>query len=456
MPRTRRGDDRASTPPKQTVLTRPAPQEPGKFTRARMVGDYVILEWTTAYGDVGLAHSLRLASSSARRLAEAVYDQFREHMHTVYAALVTPQTQANLGDAPELEAIDLYPERRLSEPYEVTWRQLAAVLGARPPWFHPALRDRDTIMAWKPGDAPAIVPASDVEMPALALLELAVDEPDGSPAAAVCLWLARHLRRLDTKYARQSIDEIRAEARNPESDCAYVHIAAVPAPLLREENTEPDEMTHRAGWAQIVERRDVLAAAAAAVAARWDGGKAWPVGQIAQFDPTSSPVAAEWASHLHPAPVGQPPTVLERRLLDQGHSIDRTELLHDDASGCPAIRRTDHMGNVTMYACMPQRIGTVAPLSEVILSRQTVWIRTSDGGLWLAPSLPGRGLSWGYSGSGPIALSEFLDRLLDDITSPPVSDYNEPPAGLLSLIKATPKDGTTTYNRAQLLAARAG
>jgi hypothetical protein len=48
-----------------------------------------------------------------------------------------------------------------------------------------------------------------------------------------------------------------------------------------------------------------------------------------------------------------------------------------------------------------------------------------------------------------------LDRLLDDITSPPVATYDPPPS-LESLIEATPQDGTTTYNRAQLLAARAG
>jgi hypothetical protein len=342
----------------------------------------------------------------------------------------------------------------VSDPYEVTWRQLAAVLGTRPPWFHPALRDQDTISTWKPGDPSAIVPANHVELPARALLELAADEPDGSPAAAVCLWLARHIRRRDAQDAQQSIGEIRAAAADdPDSDCAYVHIAAVPAPLLRPGDDQPGEMIRRAGWAQITERRDVLAAAAAEAVLRWDSGKAWPVGQTAQFDPASCPAATEWTARLLPAPPGQPPTVLERLLLQRVSTVDRGELLYDDASGSPAIRRTDHLGKVTVYACVPQRIGTAAPLSEVILSGGTVWIRTSDGGLWLAPSLPGRGLSWGYSGSGPIALAALLDRLLDDITGPPVG-YEEPPPGLLSLIKATPREGTTTYSRAQLLAAR--
>jgi hypothetical protein len=289
-------------------------------------------------------------------------------MHEVYAALVLPQTAVNLHLAPSLDAIDLYPDCRLSESYEVSWRQLAAVLGTRPPWFHPALRDQETISNWNPGDPPAIVPANHVELPTRALAELAADEPDGSPAAAVCLWLARHLRRRDTEEAQQSIDEIRAAAADPDNDCAYVHIAATPALLLRPEDDELDEVVRRAGWAQIVERRDVLAAAAAEAVLRWDGGKAWPVGETARFDPASCPAAAEWTARLRPAPAGQPPTVLERQLLANVSSADRGELLYDDASGCPAVRRTDHLGTITVYACVPQRISTVAPLSEVTLS----------------------------------------------------------------------------------------
>jgi hypothetical protein len=113
-------------------------------------------------------------------------------------------------------------------------------------------------------------------------------------------WLARHLRRLDAESAQQNIDEIRAAAADPNSDCAHVHIAAVPAPLLRPADQPPEEMILRAGWAQIVERRDVLAAAAARIVNQWDGGTAWPVGQHAEFDPASCPAAAEWTACLRP------------------------------------------------------------------------------------------------------------------------------------------------------------
>lgn len=300
MPNIRRKSGDAREPSAQKVLTRPAPKEPGTFGGARTIGDFVILEWDTAFGTIGWAHPLKASSPPARWLADAVHGQFWERMHTAYTALALSKGGLNLDLAPELEAIDLYPDSRASGPYEVAWRQLAAVLGAPAPWFHPALRDRDTIAAWKPGDPPAIVPANHIEMPIWALLELAADEPDGSPAATVCLWLARHVRRRDAEDARQSIDEIRAAAGDPDSDCAYVHVAAIPAPLLRPEDAQPDEMVRRAGWAQIVERRDVLAAAAAETVLRWDSGKTWPTGQTAEFDPVSCPAAAEWTARLRP------------------------------------------------------------------------------------------------------------------------------------------------------------
>ena len=44
-------------------------------------------------------------------------------------------------------------------------------------------------------------------MPTGALTALAADEPDGSPAATVCLWLARALRRGATEGAAKDIQE---------------------------------------------------------------------------------------------------------------------------------------------------------------------------------------------------------------------------------------------------------
>jgi hypothetical protein len=103
---------------------------------------------------------LTAGNSLACWLADAVYGQFWDHMREVYTALVIPQAVTNLDLAPGLRAIDLYPGSHLSDSYEVTWRRLAAVLGRQAPWFDLALRDRDIICAWQPGDPPAIVPAN--------------------------------------------------------------------------------------------------------------------------------------------------------------------------------------------------------------------------------------------------------------------------------------------------------
>jgi hypothetical protein len=451
----RRGESESGVPSEENLLTRPAPPEPATFDGAKVVGDFLVQDWTTAYGTIGWAHPLKATSPPVRWVADAVYSESLDHMHEWYAAFVVVEAALNLDIAPQLHAMDVRSGNRLSNAYEVTWRQASSILGARPPWFHHALRDLKAMSAWKPGDPPAIVAADDIETPARALLELAADEPEGSPAATVCLWLARHSRRQSVISAQQAIEEVRTEASTPGSDCAYVNIAAVPVPLVRPEDDLLGETIQRAGWAQIVERRDVLAAAAADIVLRWDGGKAWPTGETAEFDPASSPAAAEWSAQLRPASTDQPPTVLERLLLEHVSAVDRAvELLYDDTSGCPALRRTDHMGETTVYARVPQRISTLAPLSEVTLGGHTVWIRTADNRLWLAPAVEGHGLSWGYGGGGPQALTALLDMLLKDITSPPVTRYSRMSDGLFSLIRSTPQDGVTTYSRAQLLAAR--
>jgi hypothetical protein len=58
-----------------------------------------------------------------------VYEQFWDHMHEVYAALVVSQVAVNLELAPRMEAIDLYRGGRLSEVYEVKWAQAVSALG---------------------------------------------------------------------------------------------------------------------------------------------------------------------------------------------------------------------------------------------------------------------------------------------------------------------------------------
>ena len=70
-----------------------------------------------------------------------------------------------------------------------------------------------------------------------------------------------------------------------------------------------DEMVRRAGWSQIVERRDVLAAAVAQVVQAWDGGgEDWPAGETARFNPNP-------AGPLPSGPPGCAPTLVTNTMI---------------------------------------------------------------------------------------------------------------------------------------------
>jgi hypothetical protein len=108
----------------------------------------------------------------------------------------------------------------------------------------------------------------DIATPVTALTELAADEPDGSPAAELCWYLAREVRRRGHASTTRYITELRKNAADG-GDGA--RLGAVPAPLLRPEPEEPTEMVRRAGWLSITERRDILAHRVAHFAQRRDG-----------------------------------------------------------------------------------------------------------------------------------------------------------------------------------------
>jgi hypothetical protein len=456
MPRSKR--TRSTTPTVQDPrLKQPGPHRPAEFSGTRQLGQFAVINWETALGTVGLAYSTDDIGGGARRVAGELYGTHWEHMHKIYDSLVAVGAGLNLDQAPRLEAIDILPGSRYSESYEISWEQLADILGAKAPYFHHFLRDPAAILAWKPGYPPAIVIADDPDLPTAPLALLALDEPDGSPAAAVCTWLARKLRRGAAESAASDIKDLGEDDYGMKQDCAYVAIGALPAPLVREqEPEEPEQMVKLAGWAQITERRDSLAIALVDTVLRWDGGKDWPIGESVELSPDTCPIANEWATALTPDTGDKPPTIAERRLFRQNSADDGPLILHDTATGTPAVAYTDYQGTVTLTAACPQRISSFSPLAEVILSHYVVWIRTDDARLWLAPNVSGVGLSWGYHGGGPAALANLLDKLLEDITTPAVRDYGKPPKSLRELIESTPQEGTTRYTRAQLLAARAG
>ena len=80
-----------------------------------------------------------------------------------------------------------------------------------------------------------------------------------------------------------------------------------------------------------------------------------------------------------------------------------------------------------------------------------MWIRTADGNLWLAPEQAGTGLSWGYNGSGPLALA----ILLGDINAAAPRGYRYPQSPGLLAARRKPGAPDARFTRADLAAAAA-
>ncbi|MGY0071751.1 hypothetical protein ACWZEH_34385 (plasmid) [Streptomyces sp. QTS137] len=414
---------------------------------------YAVLRWNTERGGLGLVHSLIDGNANPKTVLRALHRRHGERLTDRYACLVVAQTSTQMTQpyVPELFAYDIDGS---GKQYETTWAQLAAVLRQPAPyWFH-HLRDRDAIAAWRPGTPPAVVPARDIATPITALVELAADEPDGSPAAELCWYLAREVRHRGHTSATRNITKLRENAADG-GDGAYLVLGAVPAPLTRPAPQEPAEMIRRAGWLSITERRDVLAHRVADFAQRWDGGQDWHTGAVTSVHPSSCTTAHEWAQRLVPADRDQPSTVLEKILLDNGRDTDTDPLLHDPVTGIPVLHRAPGTRSANLFTYTLQRLPTRSPLAALILSGHTCWIRTQDGTLWLAPEREGWGIGFGYSGTGCHTLARLVDVLLDDISAPAVEvGDSAAPHGLIELLRDTPSDGTTTYTRAQLLVAR--
>lgn len=319
---TRNTDDNSHAS-QQRWLQRPVAN--AVFDGTQFIDRYAVLRWDTDRGGIAFVHSMVDGNAAPKSVTSALRRHHGARLADRYACVVVAQTSTQVSQpwVPDLQAYDVDGG---DQPYYTTWAELAALLGQPAPyWFH-ALRDRDAIAAWWPGAPPAVVPAHDIATPVTALTELAADEPDGSPAAELCWHLAREVRHRGHASTTRYIAELRKNAADG-GDGAHLVLGAIPAPLLRPEPEEPTEMVRRAGWLSITERRDVLAHRVAAFAQRWDGGRDWHTGAVVSVRPDACATAREWAKRLVPAAADQPPTVLEKVLLDNGRKADSDVLL---------------------------------------------------------------------------------------------------------------------------------
>jgi hypothetical protein len=450
----RRKETGAESPDHNFLLTRPAPDRSSVFRGAQLVDHVALLRWDSTYGPVDLGYSVT-GDDDATMFVEALRGRYNYQVLDSYACVVAVRVNWDMY-GPKLEALDIHHDADVLRPYQPTWRQLATILGTKVPYWHSTLRDPDTILEWRPGAPPAIVPAFYPELPTAALTMLAADEPDGSHVAEVCWWLARTVRQRATNDALQYIDDVIVRSQDVTQ---WWTLGAIPAKMQRPKPTPLPDVIRRAGWSQLMDRRDTLAAKVAHLARMWDAGAEWPAGATAHVQPYRCPTAAEWAARLVPVAGDLPPTVLEQDLLTSVKERgDTGEVLEDPQTGLPAVYCNRHTRKEYIATPVPQRLPTTSALASVTLSVNTVWVRTEDGRLWIAPRHPGHGLNWGYRGAGPTALATLVSRLLKDITAQAVDDpkHMTIPRGLLRLIQGTPQEGSTTYTRQQLEGARDG
>lgn len=410
---------------KAPVLYREVPTGAGtaRFLGATTVDQWVVLSWDTALGLVAMTYPI----------AHQMYGPAGGwHSRLPGADVVVEVTLQFDLLGPELKATDRVAPKRT---YSPKWSELTALFGSPPPWWPPGLRRAEEMTRWVPG-APQVTTPAIPDVDIRPLLTLANDEPDESTTRRALLYMARTIQSRSTETAARDVT-----ALTEFWDTDALVIAAVPAPTQEPEDDVP-EWILRDGWAQVLRRTDQIASECVRAAAEWDSGTSFPFSVIEKIHLDESPIAREWRATLKPT---------ERTAaFDRFSSDDVAVTWTDPATDAPVAE--DENGE--LKAGVPQVLPATAPLSEVVLEAYTVWIRTEDGQLYLAPQSSGNGLSYGYSGSGPLTLTRLVDRLLDDINAPAQRTYHgEPPAGLRDLFTHE-RDDTAVLTRAELLAAR--
>ncbi|MBF6333483.1 hypothetical protein [Nocardia transvalensis] len=313
------------------------------------------------------------------------------------------------------------------------WVDLAAVLGSAAPYWPFNLRTPEVMRRWRPGAAPTMV-AAVPSLQSLALLRLAAMLPPDSAAARV---LYNIVRQGEYAAAAGALREVKNIVEDGLQD--RVTFAAVPMPVP--EPAALDEQTRRAGLLEILDREDSLAWEVICQIRAWDGAIDLPASVFVTVDPATS-CGAEWRERLRPATRLSATYALATS--DLGTVV---EYLVDPLTDAPVVQLAD--GN--LRAMVAQRIPASSALSEVILE-EPIWVRLDNGALYLAPRGAHLGLSWGYNGSGPYALAQLVNLLLDDIASPGVKAFGEVPAGLLEAMRRDWPAGTR-FSRSDLEAA---
>ncbi|MEU7942384.1 helix-turn-helix transcriptional regulator [Microbispora bryophytorum] len=402
---------RRSLADKAPLLFRPTSGTTAYYLGTFMVDGFVTLTWDSELGRIAFVYS-----PSGFEAGEITHVLDHLLQKTGADTLIGMDSRFHDAWGPELAAVDAAHPRRH---YTPRWTDLQQTLGMRVPYWPSGLTIPQEMTKWQPGTSPAVLPPRHPDLDTGPLLQMVSSCEDGSTLATAALHLAREIDAQAASGARSDIDLLEKA-----HDRDAITLAA--KPLEVPETPDVDEWKLRDGWAQILNRTDDLAKACIALALQWDGGHYFPFATPTLLDPKKSPEAAELVARLRHATPTAAVEAFGHREVDTYWS--------DPATDLPVIITP----NGEVWATVPQRLPALAPLSQIILRDRHVWIRTSDGMLYLAPQ-DGTGLTWGYRGGGPTTLAILLSHLLDDINAPAVRSHREgpPPAGLLKLIQGT-------------------
>jgi hypothetical protein len=413
----------------------PDAQRPAVYRGAREIEDAVVQTWQADAGTVCVLWS-RPERTEPPPLhpvaAQLPHADALVHVQGTFSVFGPQLSTAQAGNLIQWNDVD------------ADWADLARILGQPAPYWPLMLRIPTLVAAWKPG-TPTLTYLTIPEIDTTPLLRLAAILRQGSPAQQVLPQLASTAQRRSTTstvYELQHLAECEQRAvkfGRHRGDVTVVAARPLPVPEINGETL--DESDRRAGWLELVDRTDQLAAECVHLAKMWDGNRDFRFSNPEYIDPTTE-YGAEWAARLTPIE-----RTAEFAIIDHDGN---GETLADPETGALVVRRPDG----SLWATIPQRLPATSPLAEVILD-SPIWVRTEDGTLYPAPKNSYWGLSWGYPGSGPGSLALLISRLLDDINAPGADNATGAPAGLEELTQRKWPCGTV-LRRAQLEAARDG
>ncbi|MFE6838355.1 hypothetical protein ACFVFI_26400 [Streptomyces sp. NPDC057705] len=350
-------------------------------------------------------------------------------------------------DGPELRAVD---RDRPELVYDPSWAQLAAHVGTGIPWWPGSLRRGEHLASWRPGDEPR--PVEVISFPSWEpLYALARQEPDGSPLRHACFTIGHRIRAAAADSATEEMKNLRRWERSATASMVFPAVPDTDDPGLAQVAT--DDVVG-AGLAELCARTDDLAVECLEQVSAWSGAEDLPYGGTFTLTRTEvTRAAAEWINRLRDVP----PTALHRVWEE---AYDTVGTFVDPATGSPVVAvkgkyRSHDAREITYIGRSPKRLPAGSVLKEVILD-EPIWVRTGDGVLYPVPAMDAPGLSWGYSGSGPTTLAEYVGRLLDDGGSHAVTyddeDAKDEP-GLRALFRIKHQRGTRIPRR-ELIRAR--